>query len=210
MVFFWPGMLQEAHTNDHGDGDIPYGPAFSTFMAAMILGAWLFRNLTKDHAAFRGQGEVQGWWIVRPSFTTQSLLATSVFVAALSLLGMSLVTSELGTFAMCLLFEVCNGIYVPSIAFQRGLVVDESNRAGVYGLLKIPLFLSVVMSLAITARGTSSLYRYTAIATLTMLQIPITGGSYCYSQQRHLSLHAQYPYIVSRMQRYQRKSKKRE
>lgn len=180
VVFFWPGMLQEAHTNDHGDGDIPYGPAFSTFMAAMILGAWLFRNLTKDHAAFRGQGEVQGWWIVRPSFTTQSLLATSVFVAALSLLGMSLVTSELGTFAMCLLFEVCNGIYVPSIAFQRGLVVDESNRAGVYGLLKIPLFLSVVMSLAITARDTHN-RRFILLLSAASLVVACAVSVYCFS-----------------------------
>ena len=169
-------MLQEAHNNDNsGGGDIPYGPAFSTFMAAMILGAWLFRNLTKDHAAFRAHGEVEGWWFVRPSFTTQSLLATSVLVAALSLLGMSLVTSEIATFAMCLLFEVCNGIYVPSIAFQRGLVVDESNRAGIYGLLKIPLFLSVVMSLAITARGWF-LSNSQCNTLLIISQIPIIGG----------------------------------
>ncbi|KUI54452.1 Molybdate-anion transporter [Cytospora mali] len=132
-------ILQKAHivalakTNPGSPNEIPYGVIFAALMAAMILGALLFNASSR-----RGVPPV---W----------LLMTGVLVAICSLLFLAILGGEVALFCAFLLFEVANGLYVPSIAYLRGLVVDEKSRTGMYGLMKIPLFIFVILALGITA-----------------------------------------------------------
>lgn len=138
IIFLWPSVLQHAHlarTDSESPNDIPYGVIFAALMATMILGALLFNTSSK-----RGVPPV---W----------LLMTGVMVAILSLFFLAVLGSEIALFCAFLLFEVANGLYVPSMAYLRGLVVSEKSRTGMYGLMKIPLFVFVILALGITAEG---------------------------------------------------------
>lgn len=121
----------------------------------MILGALLFSSLSRpgvlsrasSGTCDRGNVNILAWAPV-------CLLIGAVAVAAVSLLCLSQLAGETSRFYTFLVFEVSNGVYVPSVAYLRGLVVDEKSRAGLYGLMKIPLFIFVILALGITAEGT--------------------------------------------------------
>lgn len=141
VMYFWPSVLKNAHVAilakrhlDNRDA-LPYGVIFATFMAAMILGVLLFN-------AFSGRGISPVW-----------LLLAGVMLANFSLFLLAILGAEVALFAAFLLFEVANGLYVPSMAYLRGLIVNERSRTGVYGLMRIPLFLFVILALGITAEG---------------------------------------------------------
>lgn len=138
IIFLWPSVLQHAHlaSNSLGSPDeIPYGVIFAALMAAMILGVLLFNACSK-------RGIPPAW-----------LLMTGIIVAIFSLCFLSVLSGEIALFCAFLLFEVANGLYVPSMAYLRGLIVSEKSRTGVYGLMKIPLFVFVILALGITAEG---------------------------------------------------------
>ena len=48
-------------------------------------------------------------------------------------------------------------MYVPSVAYQCGIVVDKSSRVSLYGLMKLPLVIFVIVALCTTAEGASLL-----------------------------------------------------
>lgn len=152
VIFFWPSVLQDAHNLTHGStsGDIPYGVIFASFMAAMILGALLFNALSGAHT-FQPTNDKN-----HPSAAARTpvcLLIGAVVLAGVGLSWLSMLRAEAAQFGTFLVFEVANGVYVPSMAHLRGLVVDDRSRAGLYGLMKIPLFVFVILALGITAEG---------------------------------------------------------
>lgn len=145
VIFLWPSVLQGAHEAASADADpveIPYGVIFGSFMAAMIIGALFFSTSSKA---------------MKTPAAPVWLLLGAIFLACLSLLLLSVLEVEVPLYFSFLTFEVANGIYVPSMAYMRGLVVDSKSRAGIYGLMKIPLFIFVILALGITAEGELSM-----------------------------------------------------
>lgn len=161
--------------NDGGNG-LPYGVIFASFMASMILGALLFSALSRpgvlskrrvvvvvdieddksDREVFVSsmqQQQEQKQQQKNPAWAPVCLLLGAVAVAAASLSVLAAGSGEATRFYAFLVFEAANGVYVPSVAYLRGLVVDERSRAGLYGLMKIPLFVFVILALGITAEG---------------------------------------------------------
>lgn len=51
------------------------------------------------------------------------------------------------------LYEACVGVYYPSIAHQKGNIIDDGVRANIYGMLRIPLNIFVVVALSLTKEG---------------------------------------------------------
>jgi hypothetical protein len=45
------------------------------------------------------------------------------------------------------LFEVCVGMYFPSMGTMKGMIVPEDKRAAIYNLFRIPLNFIVLFSL---------------------------------------------------------------
>ncbi len=125
-------------------------------MAAMILGATFFNAVARDGQAAPGPhaGRPRPSWLSAMT-ASSNLLGAAVLLAGLSLALTVFVSSEIGILCSFLVFEVCNGIYVPCIAYQRGVVVNEANRAGLYGLMKVPLFAFVIAALLTSVEGTS-------------------------------------------------------
>lgn len=147
IVFFWPSVLKAAHRQTHLDAhdDIPYGVISASLMASMIIGALLF-NVSSSSKRFPCDSSAS---TKRPV----CLLLAAVSVAGLSLVCLSMLRSEATQFCTFLMFEVANGVYTPSMAYIRGIVVDDKGRTGLYGLMKIPLFIFVILALGITAEG---------------------------------------------------------
>ncbi|CAN8101844.1 unnamed protein product [Discula destructiva] len=179
VVFFWPSVLKSAHNDaDAGnkDSDIPYGVISAALMAAMIIGALSFNagcspssSPTRPAAAERGHSATR---------TPVCLLLGAVAAASASLLSLSILQlgggSEAAHFCMFLVFEVANGVYTPSMAYIRGLVVDERGRTGLYGLMKIPLFVFVILALGVTAED-ARLRRYIFASASFCLLLGVGG-----------------------------------
>ncbi|KAI6783439.1 uncharacterized protein J7T54_004466 [Emericellopsis cladophorae] len=53
-------------------------------------------------------------------------------------------------------FELCLGIYFPAMAYLKGSLVSDAQRAKVYGLMRVPLNALTVMALATIEEGDAS------------------------------------------------------
>ncbi|KAI0803953.1 hypothetical protein GGR55DRAFT_339258 [Xylaria sp. FL0064] len=150
FMFFWPETLQDAHDRGHPDqkDTIPHGVIFASFMAIMVLGALSFNLAVADPS-----GSYQG--PTRYTSTPTQLLMGALVSSAVCFLAGAFVREEVGLFTSFLLLEVCNGIYVPSVAYHRGTIVTDESRARVYSLMNVPLFLFVIIALQ-TANGTGA------------------------------------------------------
>ncbi|RYP16312.1 hypothetical protein DL765_005218 [Monosporascus sp. GIB2] len=199
LMFFWPGTLQEAHAREHPDEDadaavaaVPYGITFACFMATMVLGALLFHALARHH----GNAEVyscpqtasdggdnidsnssqinseHSWKRdVAAVLTPTRLLAVALFLAGASFLVAAFARAELHLFVAFLVFEACNGVYVPSMASHRSAIVSDDGRASVYGIMNVPLFAFVIVALC-TTNGRGGEHRQTVFllcATLLLV-----------------------------------------
>jgi MFS transporter, MFS domain-containing protein family, molybdate-anion transporter len=149
FLYFWPRALAKAHNQRclERECELPHGVIFASFMSVMVLGATFFNAILNDTSVYKGYNA---------SFTSCSiiptaLLAGSVLVGGLSLLASSFAKNDLVIFSLYLMFEFCNGIYVPSMAFQRRMIVSEVDRAGIYSLMKLPLFALIVISICTVA-----------------------------------------------------------
>ncbi|SPO02678.1 related to major facilitator superfamily domain-containing protein 5 [Cephalotrichum gorgonifer] len=129
FVFSWAPALEAAH--DPAAGPLPYGTIFASFMAAMMASSLLFTRL-----APAGHGTV----------LSGLLVASAGVFYALSRSG-SAPGSEQATFWLFCAFEACVGVYWPCVGVLRGKAVDDAVRAQVYGIMRIPLNVFVVVSL---------------------------------------------------------------
>ena len=75
-------------------------------------------------------------------------LGVGIFVAgAIAMLLVALRISETVSFIALNLFEVCVGLYFPTMGTMKGSIVPENKRVAIYNLFRIPLNLIVVVSL---------------------------------------------------------------
>ncbi|KAI0892549.1 MFS general substrate transporter [Annulohypoxylon nitens] len=166
FTFSWPGTLQTAHDKDHPEkaAGIPYGAIFSAFMATMVLGTMLFRFLIRTVKP-ETTDKIPLFSAILPTL----ILCTTFFVGALSFLIAAFSRGEFDTYLAFLLLEFCNGVYVPSMAYHRSLIVNDSSRAMVYGFMNIPLFIFVVI--AVYATSSNDEQRQTLFASSAILPI---------------------------------------
>ncbi|KAJ8127752.1 hypothetical protein O1611_g5884 [Lasiodiplodia mahajangana] len=148
FLFFWPETLQDAHDREYPEqnGPIPHGVIFASFMAVMVLGALLYNLVVADPNNSYQESRKH---TVGPTL----LLKGALIASAVCFLAAAFVRQEIGLFISFLLLEVCNGIYVPSVAYHRGAIVTDDARARVYSLMNIPLFVFVIIALRTTANG---------------------------------------------------------
>ncbi|KAI1738855.1 hypothetical protein F4680DRAFT_466933 [Xylaria scruposa] len=152
FMFFWPQTLQDAHDRAHPgvNETIPHGVIFSSLMAIMVIGALSFNLMTAGLDGSHQQGPM-----TRHILTPTLLLRYALLASAVCFFAAAFFREEIVLFISFLLLEVCNGVYVPSVAFHRGVVVSDEARARVYSLMNIPLFVFVVVALR-TANGSDT------------------------------------------------------
>lgn len=136
FVFFWAPALQSfASSSSSPSGtSLPYGVIFAAFMASTLASSLIFGKITE-----------------RLPFG--SLLLSLLGVSSLCFfLAASNTSSSQFTFWVFCLFEACVGMYFPTMGFLKGKLIDDGVRSQVYGFLRIPLNVFVVVALLVTGR----------------------------------------------------------
>lgn len=90
---------------------------------------------------------------LKANFKAAQLLLGITSIASLCFWTPALCKDERLTFWCFCLFEVCCGMYFPLMALQRGQIIEDSVRARLYGWMRIPLNVFVVICLATTKEG---------------------------------------------------------
>lgn len=150
FVFFWSPALKAARASSASTRGIPpenggenapglpFGLIFASFMSAMMLGSMTTSamNLTSNLK------------------TSSRLTLHTVALAAIALVTPVLAkSSETGVFWAFALFEICVGMYFPAMSKLKSEVVEERVRGKVYGMMRVPLNLFVVLALGSTKEG---------------------------------------------------------
>ncbi|TVY82671.1 Molybdate-anion transporter [Lachnellula suecica] len=139
-IFFKFPALKLFHEEGGKGSELPFGMIFAALMCAMMLGSLFF---TYYYSLKPGR------WIVSPS----RMLTITLFVASTCFILPVLVHNEAVTFWCFCVFEICCGIYFPSIAQLKEKIVEDGVRAKIYGILRIPLNIFVVLGLMLTKDG---------------------------------------------------------
>ena len=142
FVFFWTPALKATRvalptTIPPTSPDLPLGMIFASFMGSVMLGSLLFNFLVTTYA-----------------FVSPARFLTAIFALASSTLLITVISKdERMTFWSFCVFEACVGMYFPSIGYLKGKIVDDGIRARVYGMLRVPLNIFVVVALSLTREG---------------------------------------------------------
>lgn len=136
FVFFWTPALKSARASSGVLDAPPFGLIFSSFMTAMMLGSMIFS--TMDLRSERDVGRI---------------LLSILALAAVSLLLPVLVRAEAVTFWSFALFEMCVGLYFPTMGRLKSELVDDASRGKIYALMRLPLNMFVVLALGMTQEG---------------------------------------------------------
>lgn len=121
--------LSKAELKDDEEFEgLPFGIIFSTFMVCCMAGSSIFS-------------------IAMEKMKPEQLAVIVFGVASFSFLMVSYSNSATSTFLSMNLFEVCVGMYFPSMGTMKGMIVPEDKRAAIYNLFRIPLNFIVLFSL---------------------------------------------------------------
>ena len=124
FVFMWTPALEAGSRG----GAIPHGLVFACFMVCLMIGSKVYEILVK----LRPEEHLTRW----------------VFVVASAALAMPILTSNAtAIFIGFLVFEVCCGIYFPSVGRMRSKYIPEEVRSTVMNVFRIGLNLVVVVTL---------------------------------------------------------------
>jgi hypothetical protein len=145
--------IDSAHPQGSGETHIPFGVIFATFMAAMMLGSLFFSRLSSPPPSGKPLSTPNILSRLQRGISPSTLLTACILVATISLLLPILLKSESLTFWSYCVFEACIGVYFPSMGAQKGRIVADGVRANIYGILRIPLNVFVVVALTTTVEG---------------------------------------------------------
>lgn len=160
FVFMWGPALQSAHAYESaaassgGGAGLPYGIIFASFMASVLAASLLF-NIAMDRK------------LVKYTYLLGGILA----VADLAFYLLEQPRPEQLTFWLFCLFEACVGMYWPCMGYLKGQLIDDGVRAQLYGVLRVPLNVFVVVSLYFTGDGDSYAKVFAVCSRLLLLSI---------------------------------------
>mmetsp|Transcript_27704 Transcript_27704/g.59173 ORF Transcript_27704/g.59173 Transcript_27704/m.59173 type:complete len:497 (+) Transcript_27704:210-1700(+) len=130
FVFMWTPALTALAKEEMGDAfeGLPFGVIFSTFMVCCMAGSSIFS-------------------IAMEKMKPEQLAVIVFGVASCAFLMVVFSGSATSTFLAMNLFEMCVGMYFPSMGTMKGMIVPEDKRAAIYNLFRIPLNFIVLFSL---------------------------------------------------------------
>ncbi|KAK3333403.1 major facilitator superfamily transporter [Cercophora scortea] len=132
FVFFWAPALGSVHTSS-SSSPLSFGVIFASFMASCLAASLAFNTLpTSKHA---------------------TLLLLILFTSAVCFLLSAAPRSEQAAFWVFCLFEAAVGVYWPCMGCLKGRLIDDGMRARVYGMLRVPLNVFVVVALLAAGEG---------------------------------------------------------
>lgn len=138
FVYFWAPALISSRAIVSNTSPPPFGLIFSCFMCALMIGSLVFSSLKPDSPR-----------------EAAKLMLTILAMASYGMLVPVLSSSETVAFWSFALFEACVGLYFPAMSKLKSDLIDDSVRAKVYGLMRLPLNVFVVLALGLTREGDS-------------------------------------------------------
>jgi len=112
---------------------LPFGTIFSAFMVSMMIGTYFFKVWI---ATQKGNGNLERL-MVRCLMMSFVVFAMTPFIS-----------TPFQRFAMFLMFEMCVGVFWPTISSLRSSYIPEDVRSMVMNIFRIPLNFLVVAILA--------------------------------------------------------------
>jgi len=156
FVFFWTPALKAAQSLAKSP-ELPLGMIFACFMGSVMAGSLAFNLLVSKY-----------------QLISHARLLTIIFAtASSSLLITVVVKDEAWTFWSFCVFEACVGMYWPSVGYLKGRFIDDGIRARIYGMLRIPLNIFVVVALSLIKEGPE--YRNLVFMTCSGLLVLTSG-----------------------------------
>lgn len=122
-------IVNDADKTDSSNPPIPHGFIFAAYMVAVMIGSNLFKHLIKQTTVEKFMRYV---------------LALSAVCLAVPIL---LPKNQFLIFVAFIIFEICVGIFWPSMGTMRSYLVPEAARSTIMNFFRIPLNLIVVMIL---------------------------------------------------------------
>ncbi|CAL3962569.1 hypothetical protein PZA11_000309 [Diplocarpon coronariae] len=156
FVFFWTPALKAAQAAA-GSPELPLGMVFACFMGSVMAGSLAFNLIVSKYKLI----------------SHQRLLTIIFATASSSLLVTVIVKNEALTFWSFCLFEACVGMYWPSVGYLKGRYIEDGIRARIYGMLRIPLNIFVVVALSLIKEGPE--YRNSVFVSCSGLLVFISG-----------------------------------
>ena len=136
FVFFWSAALSTVHAAVDLTNPLPFGVVFSSYMCAMMVGSIVFTLMPPSHD--------KGYYVLKIVLTSASIC----FLCSI------LLKSEVLVFWAFCMFAVCVGAYFPSMASLKGRLIQDGSRGRIYGILRLPLNLSVIAAHSLAEEGT--------------------------------------------------------
>ncbi|TPX36504.1 hypothetical protein SmJEL517_g01338 [Synchytrium microbalum] len=127
FVFLYPPVLEAAAGKNV---DLPYGFIFASFMVAIMIGSVIFRAM------------------LSAGYTHEEIARATLAVACVSfLIPVVVPDNQFVLFWSFCSFELCCGLYFPTLGTLRGKLIPEEIRATVMNVFRVPLNLIVVVVL---------------------------------------------------------------
>ncbi|KAK6595842.1 major facilitator superfamily transporter [Botrytis cinerea] len=159
FVFFWTPFLKSTQPSPSSP-PLPLGMIFASFMSSVMLGSLTFTQLSSTF----------------PSLTQTRLLTIIFAISSISLLFPLLTENQHYTFYAFCIFEAMVGMYFPSVGSLKGKWIEDGVRARIYGALRVPLNIFVVVSLALVREGEE--YRRGVFLVCGGLLVAVSGVFY--------------------------------
>jgi len=132
FVFLWTPTLSATAEEFRQPKTYLHGIVFSAFMLAVMLGSTLFGRIST---------------VYQPAQTLGALL----FVAAGALTVPIFVSNASVNLVAFITFEICCGLYFPTAASLRSLIIPENSRSTIMSMFRMGLNILVVVALKTTS-----------------------------------------------------------
>jgi len=150
FVFMWTPILTDLSADD---ASIPFGLIFATFMVSCMVGSSLFSIIVRK---------------VR----VEKICIGIFFLGTFAMGTIRMASSDTACFLAMNVFEVCVGMYFPSMGTMKSSIVPESQRSAIYNLYRVPLnFIVVTILLKKITPQHSFMLTAAMLALATTLQI---------------------------------------
>ena len=106
-------------------------------MCSMMFGSLLYKRISTSSK----------------SLPAQQILTGVLALAAVCFFMPAYFRDERITLWCFCVFELCCGIYYPVMGSLKGKLIDDGSRASIYGILRVPLNVFVVLALSTTQEG---------------------------------------------------------
>lgn len=151
FIFFKFPALKLAHKLSGSTDELPFGLIFAILMCSMMFGSLLYKRLSTS---------------AKPIPSQQILTGLLVLASACFFMPAYFRDERITLWCFCL-FELCCGVYYPVMGSLKGKLIDDGMRASIYGILRVPLNVFVVLALSTTKEGET--HRNTVFITCGML-----------------------------------------